>query len=400
MTGPKDAAETRPSVYQHIGMATQFLAVNVIPRELAAALMSVAPANPFCTKSYAEAMHANGQQVWLLGTKRGGELVAGCYGLIASGHLNRCLQIPSLPHLPSGDVFWDGLMRFCSSHRIHCLELANSLSSGTHIPLLLGEVERRDTFEYVLDLGDPDWERKLARHHRRKIERALQAGVTVRRTAGVDACREHVRLVATSMERRRRRGESAAVPGGVKQQRSLSLALTEKGAGELFQAVECGEVLSSAIVLRAAEGARYYTAGTSPQGTKCGASHFLLYSIARVLRGESVRRFDLGTAADGPGLDLFKLRFGAAPVFLEHATFYLGSDLRRRLTTAAHYLRQSGSALLRRIGAAGRGLQLSASVLAPCSTADRVPALWPPCDSAQGLGLSAASRLGYDCFTV
>jgi hypothetical protein len=376
-----------------MAMATQFLAVNGIPRELAAALMSLAPANPFCTKSYAEAMHANGQQVWLLGTKRSGALIAGCYGLIASGYLNRCLRIPSLPHLPSGDVFWDGLLRFCSSHRIHCLELANSFSSGTHIPPLPGEVERRDTLEYVLDLGDPEWERNLARKHRQNIKRALETGVTLRRSAGADPCREHVRLMGMSMERRGRRGESAAVPGGVKHQRSLSLALTGKGAGELFQAVARGEVLSSAIVLRAAEGAHYYTAGTSPEGMKCGASHFLLYSIARVLREESARTFNLATGeVPNPGLRLFKLRFGATPVSLEHATFYFGSNLRRRLTTAAHSLRQSGSAFLRRIGAVGRGLQLSGSVLAPCSAADRAPALWPPCDRAQHHRLESRER--------
>jgi hypothetical protein len=373
-------------------MAPQFLAVNVIARELAAAMMRLAPTNPFRTRPYAEAMHANGQQAWLLGTKRGGELVAGCYGFLASGHLNRCLWIPSLPHLPSDDVFWDGLMRFCSSHRIHCLELNNSFSPGAHIPSLPGEVKRHGQCECMLDLGDPEWERKLARKHRQNIKRALETGVTLRRNAGADACREHVRLMAMSMERRRKRGEAVSAPG-VERQWSLCFQFTQKGAGELFQAVAGSEVLSSAVVLRAAEGAYYESAGASPEGMKCGASHFLIYSIARVLREESVRTFNLASAeVSNPGLRLFKLRFGATPVSLESATFYLGSNLRRRLTTAAHSLRQSGSALLRRIGAVGRGLQLSASVLAPCSAADRVPALWPPCDRAQQHWLESRER--------
>jgi hypothetical protein len=379
-------------------MSTDFLAEDVVSPELAAAMIRLAPANPFCTKSYAEAMRALGQQGWLLGTERGGELIAGCYGFLSSGHLNRSLEISSLPDIPCDDAFWDGLMRFCSLHGITYLQLENSFLSGRHIPPLPGEVERRDIRQYVLDLGDPGWERKVARKHRQNIKRALETGATLRRTAGADACREHVRLMAMSMERLRKRGE--AVSGaGVERQWSLCFQFTQKRAGELFQAVAGSEVLSSAVVLRAAEGAYYESAGTSPEGMKCGASHFLLYSIARVLREESVRTFNLGNAevpgdpgASNPGLELFKLRFGATPVSVESATFYLGSNLRRRLTAAAHSLRQSGSALLRRIGAVGRGLQLSASVLDPCSAADRVLALWPPCNRAQHHRLESRER--------
>jgi len=340
--------EQPPGADQQGKKSACFLAENVVPPELAAALMRLAPANPFFTKSYADFMRAVGNQAWLLGSERRGELIAGCYGFISSGYLNRNLSIPSLPDVPCDDLFWDGLMRFCSLHRITYLQLDRS-APGARIPPLPGEVERRAVCEYVLYLGDPEWERRLTQHHRRKIKRALQTGLTLHRTAGVDACREHLRLMAASMDRRRKRGES--IVGTVEGKLPEWILFIETGAGELFQAVAAGKVLSSVVVMRAAQGAFYESSGTSPEGTKCGASHFLLYSIARVLREESVRTFNLANAeAPNPGLRLFKLRFGAVPVSHEAATFYFGSDLRRRLTAAARSLRQIGSAFLRRIG--------------------------------------------------
>jgi len=323
--------------------SSYFLAENVVSLEHAAALMRLAPANPFCTRSYAEAMRAKGYQPWLLGTERERKLVAGCYAFITSGGLNRALQIPSLPDLAYHDFFWGGLLGFCSSHHVTCLELNSFASSGARIPALPGEVERQERCEYVLDLGDPQWGRNVARKHRYSIRKALRAGVTMRKATSHDACRDHGRVMATSRERRRKRGES--IPGSVEDVWSWCLLLIEKGAGELFQAVAGGKVLSSVMVLRAAEGAYGETGGTSPEGMECGASHFLHYSIARVLREESVRAFNLGGAELNPGLALFNRHFGATPVPLEAGTFYLGSGLRRKLTEAVRFLRQRGASL-------------------------------------------------------
>jgi len=351
MTDHRRIREQHRTVGQQEQMSTDFLAENLIPPQHAAAMMRLAPANPFRTRSYAEFMGAIGHKPWLLGTERGGELIAGCYGFLSSGYLNRSLRIDSPPDVPCDDVFWDGLMRFCSLHGITNLQLDRSASPGARIPPLPGEVERREIFEYVLDLGDAEWEQRLARKHRQNIKRALQAGATLRRAAGADACREHVRLMATSMERRRRRGES--IIGDVEGKLPEWILFIETGAAELFQAVAGGETVSSVVVMRAAEGAYYDSAGNSPEGMKCGASHFLIYSIARVLREESIRTFNLGGPEPNPGLGLFKSRFGATPVSLESATFYFGSTLRRKLTIAARSLRQSRSALLRWIGAGG-----------------------------------------------
>ena len=327
-------------------MITEFLAENVVTPELAAAVMGMAPANPFCTLAFAEAQRAYGHQPWLLGIKRGGKLIAGCYGFLASGSLNSVLEIRSFPDLPWDEVFWEGLVRFCSMHRLSWLQLDNRDSPGVKIPPLPGEVERQDQIDYVLDLRNPEWERRVAEKHRYSIRRALQAGVWMRRTGGARACREHVQLRIASMERRHKRGE--VTPYDVEKGFPSSLQLTEKGAGELFQVFDGSKVLSSALVLKAAEGAYYDSAGTSPEGMKCGASHLLIYSIARTLREESMRAFNLGTGMAEPGLSLFKSRFGATAVSVESASFYFGSDLRRTLTSAARFLRRSGSAIFRR----------------------------------------------------
>jgi lipid II:glycine glycyltransferase (peptidoglycan interpeptide bridge formation enzyme) len=321
-------------------MSTKFLAERVVPLELAAAVMNLAPANPFCTLPYAEARRAYGHQAWLLGIKQGGKLIAGCYGFIASGRLNSVLEIRSLPDLRWDEVFWEGLVRFCYAHRISYLQLDTRGSPGVRIPPLPEEVEREIQCDYVVNLGNPDWEQNVTKHHRRRIEMALQSGMTLCRTSGGDACRQHVRLLGASMERRCMRGESASVPGGVEEQRSYSLLLAEKGAGELFQAVVGSEVLSSIMVVKAAEHAHTETVGTSPEGMKCGASHFLYYSVFQALRRESIQTYNLGTADPDTGLSLFKIRFGATPKPLEFARFYFGSDLHRKLTNAVHSFRR------------------------------------------------------------
>jgi hypothetical protein len=335
-------------------MLTEFFAETDVSPELAAALMTLAPRNPFCTSSYAQAKRASGSQVWLFGTKQGGKLAAACYGFLSSGRLNRMLSISSLPDLPCQDVFWSGLLQFCYSWRITHLKLYSFASSVTRIPFLLDEVERYARCEYVLDLGSREWERRLARKHMQNIQKALQAGVTLRRSSHPDACWQHVRLMAASMERRRMRGES--VPLHVEKELPWCILLTEKGAGQLFQAFAGRDVVSSAMIMRAAEGAYNESNGTSLEGMKCGANHFLMYAIAKQLGQESAREFNLGGSEFNPGLLLFKSRFGASPVYSESASFYLGGGLRRRVTVAARSLRDYGANTLRRIGARSRAL--------------------------------------------
>jgi len=300
MSGRRSAFDEHAAMGQQEEMDTEFLAEKDVSPELASRLMKLAPTNPMCTKSFADAMRAYGHTPWLLGIKRGGGLVAGCYGFLFAGRLNRVLQIPSLPGLPGDNIFWDGLLRFCSLHRITCLELQSLASSATTIPRLRGEVERQQRCEYVLDVADPEWERKVARRHRETIRMAVRAGVASRRTTDPDSCREHVRLLAATHERQRKRGESISC--NLKQELLYATSLLETGGGELFQAMVGATAVSSYLLLRAAKGACGITAGTSSQGMKCGASHFLIYSTARVLQEESMQVFNLGSAELNTGL--------------------------------------------------------------------------------------------------
>lgn len=85
-----------------------------------------------------------------------------------------------------------------------------------------------------------------------------------------------------SIGRRQRRGEAVQedIPA-----RDF-LAMTKMGAGQLFQAVLEGRTVSSALVLMSDKGAYYQSAGTSSEGMACGASHFLVCEIARILQTE------------------------------------------------------------------------------------------------------------------
>jgi len=101
-----------------------------------------------------------------------------------------------------------------------------------------------------------------------------------------------------------------------------------------------GKTLSSATVLRSKSSAYYHTAGNHPDGLAVGASHFLLYEIAAELSRESATEFNLGgTHPSNEGLVRFKTRFGARPVDLEAASFYLGGKIRQHLISASRTLR-------------------------------------------------------------
>src|SRR5437667_140722 len=124
-------------------MPPEFIAEDVISPELATAMMRLSPSTPFCTAAFAEFMRAIEPKRWFLGTERGGKLSAGCYGIIKSGYLNRAFSFDLLPDVAYDDVFWEGLMQFCSLHRITALEISSSVG----IPPLRGEVKRHHKYE-------------------------------------------------------------------------------------------------------------------------------------------------------------------------------------------------------------------------------------------------------------
>jgi len=299
-------------------------------------LTALAPANPFYTSSYIEAQRALVSEPWILSLRRDGELVVACPAFIKSGMLNRSLEIPSLPEATDPEEFWRGVLGFCRHMKVSRMAVNSFGSPRAIIPLLRGEVARTARSEYVLDLRQPDFQKGFSSHHTRNIKRGRHAGLWLRRAVDEQAVQEHAWLVSASMRRREDQGKM--VPSDV--HRETFAAMARNGAGELFQAVHDGKVFSSVLVLRAEKGAYYQSAGTSPEGMACGASHFLVNEIASALQREGAELFNLGGASeDESGLARFKSGFGGTRVELEAAEFYLGSPIRKRLGSLSAFLR-------------------------------------------------------------
>jgi RimJ/RimL family protein N-acetyltransferase len=328
-------------------MAVEFCAEVDPSNEVCRAVAALAPANPFYTPAYIGARRLMGSRIWILLLHEDSRLISGCPAFARSGYLNCSLEIPSWPSLPNGNVFAEGLLEFCRETRISSLEINSFASASDDLPSLPGQIHREPRFEYVLDLRKSDLWDDLAPKHLQSIKRARKTGLQVRCVADPEARREHARLLAASMERRRHRGES--VPDRVLT--DTFVALTQSGVGELFQAVLGEKVLSSALVLLAERGAYFHSAGTSPDGIACGASHYLWHEVANIMRARSIEVLNLGGAdPDNHGLQRFKTRFGATKVGLQSAEFFLGSMARKKLGTAARLLRNDPVGFLTYLG--------------------------------------------------
>lgn len=300
------------------------------------ALTALAPANPFVTPAYLKSREALGRQSWILGLKSQEMITAGCAAFLKPHPLAPSLHVPSAPLLSGSDarLFWKGLVHFCTKTGVWSLSVNTSASSGS-IPVLTGEVSRRSRYEYRLDLKESDLRKRVSAHHRRNIKRAQRAGVALDRTSSEEACREHVGLLKASMERRRKRGEDVRNSDADK-----ILPYLRECAGELFRAVAHGKVLSSILVLMAPQGGYYQSAGTSSEGMACGASHFLVYQIAKTLQAENKERFNLGGAQlENQGLRQFKAGFGAESAALEAAEIVLGGKMRKQLLDRVRSIR-------------------------------------------------------------
>ena len=312
-------------------MSLQFRSVLRPPPSLANSLAALDPANPLQTPQYAKAHEALGERVYLLGLYDCNDLVSGCLGFLSGWFLSRKLHIRSLPSLPDPEIFWQGVLQSCRRLGVWSLQIDTYASPGAVIPQLPGEVERRDRWEYVLDVACENVQAGVSTQHRRNIVRASKAGLSLRRTREASACAKHLELMDASTERRASRGEK--VDSG--QDSARPLALLASGSGEIFQAVMGEQVLSSILVLRSSQGAYYQSAGTLPEGMRLGASPFLVSQVAALLKQEGARVFSLGGAsAESPGLRRFKAGFGAREFELQAASFCPKSAAQRRLRGA------------------------------------------------------------------
>jgi hypothetical protein len=302
-------------------------------------LAEQAPQNPFCSSGYFRAMQVLGADPWIAGLKEGEQLLSAAGVFITRGRLNSILEIVSLPAAAGAEEYWSGLLRFSADHGITQIDANSFASPPATIPTLNQESERHDRCEYVIDLVEfnPD---RISSNHKRNIRKAK--GLTITRSVDRNACREHLRLMDLSQERRRRRGEVIAEGSAMDHHH----AYLEFSSGELFQASLDKNVLSSVLVLRSLSGAYYQSAGTSPQGMALGASHFLINHAACQLREEGVKTFNLGGAAPGSTLARFKTGFGATAVSLTAVSLYVGPVWRRKLTTLLRLARGNRRELL------------------------------------------------------
>ena len=303
-------------------------------KELLSSLSARAPHNPFYTTEYTDARKRLGWGLVAFTLESHGEIETGCAAFTRHGRLNRRLEIHSLPAMADSNIFWEGVLRFARRQRFTVLSVNTAASPFCAIPRLAPEVSRRRRCEYVLDLKNEDLLTLTSEGHRRKIKRASKETLMEVRIACRDddaACERHLRLVNSSMLRRQKRGENVSLEENSDYCRSM----VASGAGKIFEAVLDGEALSSLLILFAPQGAYYASAGTCDEGMKLGASPLLVYSIAKHLQERNLQIFNLGgTSVDdeGRGLRQFKSGFGAKPVSLESAEFYLGGALRKKIT--------------------------------------------------------------------
>ena len=205
----------------------------------------------------------------------------------------------------------------------------------------------------------------LSKSHRERVKKGRKHGLVVSRGRSDAAIDAHIALHINSMDRRKSRGENVSLEFD----RSVPAALLLSGAAELFQAVLGDHVASSLLVLRSTTGAYSESSGNSPEGMNIGASHFLRYETAVALQTENTEVFYLGGArAHETGLRSYKSGFGATPLPTESVVAYLGTRLRRKMSTVADLIREDPRELLRTI--AGRSERYVAYVADPC----KVPA--------------------------
>jgi lipid II:glycine glycyltransferase (peptidoglycan interpeptide bridge formation enzyme) len=294
-----------------------------------------APENPFCTSAYAAARQTLGDTPVLLYQSK--DVRTHVPGFVRRGSISARLEIPSLREAPSSD-FLDFLTRFCEAEGI-CETVLNTFASPTmRIARLPHEMERIERIEYAFDLrlNPTDW--KLGSTHRRHVKNAEKNDIKVLRTTSAANVARHIELIGASMRRRQERGERVSVA----QDNPEIVSLVQSGSGELFQALMGTEVLSSIFVLRSQKGGYDHSSGTSPAGMDIGASHFLIFSAAKLLQQEGCTVLNLGgTRPEETGLARFKSAFGTTTSEVEMVRACLCTSVRRMATRAARAFKQS-----------------------------------------------------------
>lgn len=323
-------------------MAAEFRAEAFSSRPDAQCGVRLRGRNPFLTEAFARALTSVGD-VWLLGvdSKSEDRARASCPAVLRRARAIGNLTLHAVPDLEDHRVFWEGLLQFCKDQGVDALEVGTFGCRPVAIPRLAPEMWRKHRREYVLNLEQPDRLSGYHANHRRNIRRAAQAKLELRLGLDLDACREHARLIGSSLARRRARGESVPREPAARDY----LPFVEAGAGVLCQAVRGDQVLSSMLVLLSDQAGYYQSSGTSDAGRALGASHFLVDRAAEYLRSSGRGVFNLGGAtSEEVGLGRFKAGFGPDVESLEAATFLVCAPTRRAIVRLMEWLRRATGA--------------------------------------------------------
>ncbi len=117
-----------------------------------------------------------GETPFILGLYQGETMVAGCAAFLTSGRLGKRVEIPSFPALPDAKTFIAGLGEFCRYHRVWDLVLGSFGSLEGVLPAMGRLLEKRDRFEFVIELDNLD-NLKLSSNHKRNMNRARKANI-------------------------------------------------------------------------------------------------------------------------------------------------------------------------------------------------------------------------------
>lgn len=317
-------------------MPLTFNAVINPNEDLVRRISEITRENPFYTKAYLNVRKLSGLVPCGISLNDEAVPVTGCLAFLSKGRFNSRLEITSLPLIPEPEIFWNGLFDFCRDNRVSVL----SVQTFASIESTIGEGRKRTSLkrrsEYRLDLTQPDLWALMNRRHHRLVNKAVKNGLVLRRANELASREIHVELANMSLDRRRGRGESI--------DSKISLAdvnaFIEFRAGELVQAIIGDVVHASMLVARSEKGGYAQSSGTSSFGREIGASHFLFYEVAKLLKAEGAEVFNLGGANENStGLREFKLGLGSKQMDLESAEFYTGGFLKRFATGAISLLK-------------------------------------------------------------
>lgn len=314
-------------------------------KDLCNELARLNPINPFYSPSYIESRRILGYKPLIFSIRKEGKLINGCPAFVKLNFLNCTLSIESLPYISNPEPFFKGILNFCDEKRISLLRIDTCSCEAANIPTFPGEKSRIKRWEYIIDLQKDNLFKTMRRNHRRNIQRATKAGLSIISSLDEKAFQGHIDSVTGSIKRQVRKGKGFEMVNP-----KHFASVTKSGAAELFQAIRNDEVMSSGLVILSEKGAYYYWAGATESGMSCGAAHFLVYEIAKRMRERGMIVFNLGgNVEENKSLTLYKLGFGTTEISLECAEFILGNMFLFKVGKIISLLKENPSLLFKRI---------------------------------------------------